>query len=81
MNIFEGSRRIVGTIQVAIGAGTALIGCYYVIVEGGLSSSDLWTAGGAIAWIVGFEIFSRVAGWVVRGFMEIPFGKDMVDDD
>ncbi|MEE9302203.1 MAG: hypothetical protein V3U84_00310 [Thiotrichaceae bacterium] len=81
MNIFEGSRRIVRAIQIAIGAGTALIGGFYVIVSGRFVTNDSEVVLVAIAWIIGFEIFSRVTGWVVRGFKGIPSGKDRVDDD
>ncbi len=81
MNIFEGSRRIVGAIQIAIVTGTALICGYDIIVSGRFVSSDSEVVLLAIAWIIGFEVFSFVTGWVVRGFMGIPFGKDMVDGD
>jgi hypothetical protein len=29
------------------------------------------------AWLIGWYAFVWVIGWIVRGFMGIPFGKDI----
>lgn len=76
MNIFEGSRRIVRAIQIASGSGTVLIVGYIAIFNSRLDVEALLTA---FSCIVALEVFSRLAGWVVRGFMGIPSGKDTVD--
>jgi hypothetical protein len=57
-----------------------LVGGYYVIDSGKFDGcNDFEVVLVALAWILGLEVFSRVTGWVVRGFMGIPSGKDMLD--
>lgn len=58
-----------------------MVGGYYVIDSGKFDGyNDFEVVLGALAWIVGLEVFSRVAGWIVRGFMGVPSGKDMLDN-
>lgn len=68
-NLFEGFRRVGYVILVLLIAFS-----FYMF----FSSSDrtVLSTVDAIAFPVGFYIFMRVTGWVMRGFLGIPMGKD-----
>ena len=79
VNVFEGARRIVRVVQAAFFAGFVIFGGYFV-VDTGFNWFKEWDVILVVfCGTIGVEIFSRLAGWVVRGFMGIKSGKDMRD--
>lgn len=75
MNIFEGSRRI-AKVTAALYLGGFVVGA----MNGGFTESDGFDFNGfLIGLLAGLVIiwgFTFATGWIVRGFMGIPQGKD-----
>lgn len=69
MNMFEGGRRI-SYVLIAIGVATSAIRAADSLA---FDVEDAQLLGGWIAFVLAFR-FS--VGWIVRGFMGIPHGKD-----
>ena len=82
MNIFEGARRIAKTITVGILIGFVFegfdIGSSSAVLAGAVSYSVALRNHVIQAWLsmAGFWAFTWTVGWIVRGFMGIPHGKD-----
>ena len=71
MNIFEGSRRIA---KVAIVSGSLIYISYcfwYLYFQ-----KDLYALLWLLPILAAFWAFTWAVGWIVRGFMGIPQGKD-----
>jgi hypothetical protein len=77
INIFEGARRITK----AFACIWALVASVVTWVDYRPAYDDLWTeiengARWAIVGVAAIYIFALTIGWIVRGFLGIPHGKD-----
>jgi hypothetical protein len=71
-NIFEGFRRI-GYAIIAI----LVLVCLYDFFTNSLS--NFYQAINLATAPIGFYVFMKITGWIVRGFFGIPMGKDFKD--
>lgn len=69
LNLFAGGRRLADVLEMC----AALC---FVVSAWGDKSLTVWHWFGAVFCLFLFEVFTRLLGWVVRGFLGIPSGMD-----
>jgi len=75
MNIFEGGRRTVKILS-WIWVGVIVAPIMFVWGVTGLTEAGYWAMGIAIVWLPMFWGSTYAMGYIMRGFMGVPKGKD-----
>ena len=81
MNIFEGGRRIRTVIALGAPIGFFLFGCIFLKGDFDISAQELKVLIiASLIWAAIVHVLSFAIGWIVRGFLGIPSGKDRADE-